>query len=533
MDFFKNTKKEKENNNIQNDETTKVKEEAKEDKKNETKENVTNKTSADMLNSLINDEEVDGDIVIKSSFNNDVKPTNTSSFETVKEQNPNDEKINLYEVTSVNDKKEEEVADDVKEEEVKLEPKNKPDKKPLDERKKTRYKYQIINSQGEKVKGYFDAYSDSEVRAYLENEGYKITSIGVSKDIVLGSGKLSYSELAFVLTQLSTYLKAGISLVDSIRILEKQSVRPEKRRIYSNITYELVKGESFSTALEQQGNIFPTFLVNMVKTAEMTGDLPSTLDDMADYYTTTDRTRKAAISAMTYPTIVFIFAIAVITFIMVYVLPTFKGIFMQSNMEMPYLTKVIMGISDTLVKNGLYIVGILALVLVIYTILFKNVKPFRKAMQTIMMKTPIFGKIIIYKEVTMFTKTFASLLSHNVFITDSMQILSQVTSNEVYAEIIGDSLSYLAKGAKISDSFKGKWAFPVVAYEMLVTGENTGRLAVMMDYVAKYYDDLHANYVKRLNTLIEPLMIVFLALIVGIVVLSVIIPMFGMYEQFL
>ena len=119
MDFFKNTKKEKENNNIQNDESTKVKEEAKEDKKNETKENVTNKTSADMLNSLINDEEVDGDIVIKSSFNNDVKPTNTSSFETVKEQNPNDEKINLYEVTSVNDKKEEEVADDVKEEEVK------------------------------------------------------------------------------------------------------------------------------------------------------------------------------------------------------------------------------------------------------------------------------------------------------------------------------------------------------------------------------------------------------------------------------
>ena len=173
------------------------------------------------------------------------------------------------------------------------------------------------------------------------------------------------------------------------------------------------------------------------------------------------------------------------------------------------------------------------LVLLMFTLLYKYYKPVRKALQVFAMKIPVIGNIIIYNEVTMFSKTFANLLNHNVFITDSMQILSQVTSNEVYAEIIGDSLSYLAKGAKISDSFKGKWAFPVVAYEMLVTGENTGRLAVMMDYVAKYYDDLHANYVKRLNTLIEPLMIVFLALVVGIVVLSVIIPIFGMYEQFL
>jgi len=397
--------------------------------------------------------------------------------------------------------------------------------------KKQRFKYEIINSQGEKIKGYFDAHTSSEVKAYLENEGYQTVKVEVSKDIVLGSGKLSYSELAFVLTQLSTYLKAGIPLIDAIRILEKQSVKPDKRRIYSNITYELVKGESFSSALEAQGNVFPTFLINMVKTAEMTGDLPSTLDDMTEYYTTTDRTRKAAISAMTYPVIIFIFAIAVITFILTYVIPSFVGIFEENKAELPALTNIVIAVSEFLTSNGLYLVGIIAVILLIYSILFKNVKPFKKAMQTIYMKLPIFGNMIIYKEVAMFTKTFASLLNHNVFITDSMKILSQVTSNEVFTEIINDSLLYLSRGAKISDSFKGKWAFPVVAYEMLVTGENTGRLAVMMDYVAKYYDDLHSNYIKRINTLIEPIMIVFLAIIVGIVVLSVVIPMFSFYGQ--
>ena len=152
-------------------------------------------------------------------------------------------------------------------------------------------------------------------------------------------------------------------------------------------------------------------------------------------------------------------------------------------------------------------------------------------MQTFLMKLPIIRDIIIYKEVTMFTKTFASLLNHDVFITDSMDILSKITSNEVYADIISDSLEYLSRGAKISDSFKGKWAFPIVAYEMLQTGENTGRLPIMMDYVAKYYEDLHANYVKRMTTFIEPLMIVFLALMVGTVVLAVIIPLFSFYNQ--
>ena len=152
-------------------------------------------------------------------------------------------------------------------------------------------------------------------------------------------------------------------------------------------------------------------------------------------------------------------------------------------------------------------------------------------MQSLFMHIPVVGNITIYKETAMFTKTFASLLNHSVFITDSMAILGTVSTNEVYKDIINDSLDYLAKGAKISDSFKGKWAFPEIAYEMLVTGENTGRLPMMMDYVAKYYEDLHANTVKRLNTFIEPVMIIFLALIVGVVVLSVIIPMFSFYGQ--
>ena len=406
-------------------------------------------------------------------------------------------------------------------------------KEALESVKKTRFKYQVLNSQGAKVNGYIDAYNKDEVEVYLNNEGYQILKLDVSKDIQIGTNKLKYGELAFILTQLSTYLKAGISLIDSVRILEKQSVKANQRRIFSNIGYELVKGESFSNALESQGNVFPKLFINMTKTAEMTGDLPSVLDDMADYYTTIDKTRKQTVSAMAYPTIIFIFSIAVITFILTYVIPTFVEMFSSNNATLPAITQTVISVSNFLRTKGLILVLIIAIILVIYSLLFKYVKSFRKMMQSLYMRLPIVKNVVIYKEVAMFTKTFASLLNHDVFITDSMEILSNITTNEVYSDIIKESLDNLAKGARISDAFKGKWAFPVVAYEMLVTGENTGRLPVMMNHVAAYYDDLYSNYVKRLNTFIEPIMIILLAFIVGVVILSVVIPMLSFNSQVL
>lgn len=398
--------------------------------------------------------------------------------------------------------------------------------------KKVKFKYRVENQKGKKFYGYLDAYTQAEVVSYLQNEGYTVIKIEPQNsvlDMKIGGNKLSYSELAFLLTQLSTYLKAGIPLIESIRILEKQSTKPDKKSVYSNIIYELSKGESFSNALISQGSTFPPLLINMVKTAELTGDLPEILDDMRDYYESIDKTRKAAISSMIYPSILFIFAICVLVFILMYVIPNFVQLFEQQNAELPSITKIVLAVSSFLTSNKFIILGVLIGLVLGFILLYKYVKPFRKTMQTIAMKLPGFGQIIIYREVTMFTKTFASLLNHNVFITDSMTILSTVSSNEVFKDIINESLEFLSKGAKISDAFEDKWAFPIVAYEMLVTGENTGRLPMMMSYVANYYQDLHANLVKRINTFIEPLLIILIAIIVGIVVISVVVPMFDFY----
>lgn len=401
------------------------------------------------------------------------------------------------------------------------------------------FRYVAKNKDGKIIKGTFEAFSKLDVNSYLVNEGYEVYKIETSsfikflygKSSVIG-GKMSNKDLIFFLTQLVTYIKAGIPLTESMRILSHQvGKKKNHRKVFESVVYELTLGESFSSALEKQGNVFPSLLINMLKAAEATGELETTLDDMADYYTEIESTRKQMISAMTYPSLVGIFSLAVITFIMLYVIPKFMDVYSQAGIKIAGITLFIVNIANFLKNNITIILITLIILLIIFIFLFKKIKAFRKIIQKGLMHMPVIGKIIIYNEITIFTKTFSSLLRNNVVITESIEILSKVTTNEIYREIMYDTINNITKGEKISISFKNHWAIPEVAYYMIVTGESTGELAEMMDTVSKYYQEQHRNIINNLKSFIEPIMIISLALIVGVVVLAVIIPMFDLYSS--
>ena len=402
------------------------------------------------------------------------------------------------------------------------------------------YRYSARDSDGHDVIGYLVAFTKQEVFNFLESEGYTVYKLENNKFIELFYGQKNFSkrklktkDLIFWLTQLSTYLKSSIPLTDAMRILGIQMGKKDqyKKRLFDAVVYQLIMGESFSDALLKQGNAFPSLLINMIKAAEATGEIEATLDDMASYYNEIETTRKQMISALTYPTAVMIFSIAVITFILLYVVPQFSGIYESAGVELNGLTLFVMSASDFLKKNIMIIILILVVIFLIIYYLYRNVKSIRYALQKFAMKLPLFGKIIIYNEMTIFTKTFSSLLKNNVFITESMEILTKITNNEIYKEIMFNTINNIAAGEKISTSFKDNWAIPEVAYYMIVTGESTGELAEMMAKVSLYYQEEHKNIINSLKSLIEPIMIIFLAVVVGGVVLSVIIPMFSLYGQ--
>ena len=147
------------------------------------------------------------------------------------------------------------------------------------------------------------------------------------------------------------------------------------------------------------------------------------------------------------------------------------------------------------------------------------------------MKLPIIGDIIKYNELTIFSKTFSSLLRNNVFITESIDILSKITNNEIYKEIMYNTIDNVVKGEKISLAFKDHWAVPDVAYYMIVTGESTGQLAEMMAKVSAYYQEMHRNIINNMKSFIEPILICFLAIVVGGIIIAVIVPMFDLMNQ--
>ena len=401
------------------------------------------------------------------------------------------------------------------------------------------YLYKVRDASGRIITGTMNGLSKLDINSYLINEGYDIYSIKTSpfidfvyKDSSFLGKKMSTKDLIFWLTQLSTYIKAGLTLNESIKVLTTQMKGSKARTTaFKAISYELTLGESFSSALEKQGTMFPALLINMIKAAEASGTLVETLDDMSNYYTEINENHKQMISAMTYPTIISIFAIGVIIFILTYIVPQFIDIYAKNGTEITGITKIVVDASAFLQSQYLLIIGITLGTIITIVVLYKTVKAFKTTLQIFLMHIPVIKNIIIYNELTIFSKTFASLLRNNVFITDSMDILSRITNNEVYRAILYRTINNIIKGEKISEAFKDHWAIPDVAYYMIVTGESTGDLANMMQKVSEYYQLLHKNIINNLKSFIEPIMISFLAIIVGIIIVAVIGPMFSMYNQ--
>ncbi len=406
--------------------------------------------------------------------------------------------------------------------------------------KKQTYQYLARNSAGKLIKGYFSAFSKLDTHSYLLDEGYEVYEIKTNWWINFVHGESRYfqknmrnRDLIFWLTQLSTYIKSGIPLTDAVKILAQQDKKKRYKKVYDSLTYELTMGESFSEALKKQGNVFPGLLINMVKAAELTGELEDTLDEMSEYYNEKQETKDALVSAMTYPIIILVFAIIAVSFILIEIIPDFVDIYDSINVEISGLTLIVLTASEWLqAKYAYLILGIIGIT-ILYKVLYTNVKAFKTAMQYIFMHLPIIGKMIIYNEMALFAKTFAVLNKNNVLLTDSIDLLSKITNNEIYKMIMYDTISNLLRGDKMSLSFKDNWAVPEIAYYMITTGESTGEISEMLDKVSNFYKTQEKNLSDKLKTFIEPILIILLAVMVGFILIAVILPIFQMYNQLL
>ena len=399
------------------------------------------------------------------------------------------------------------------------------------------YKYLARNQEGRLVTGTFPAYSKIDVYSYLNDEKMIVYEIETNKstnflyaESSLFKTKMANKDLIFWLAQLSTYIKSGIPLTDGVRVLSQQDGRRKYRSLYKSLIYELTTGQTFSEALRRQGSAFPPLLINMVKSAEMTGSIEKTLDEMSDYYQEIEDTKKAIIGAIAYPAVVMVFAIGIVIFMLTYIVPKFVEVYKSMNAEINTVTQICLDLSAFLSENYMYIIGFVFGSIILFIYSYKKIKAFRTFMQRIFMHLPVIGKLITAKEMTLFSRTFASLQKNNVLLTDSIDILAKITSNEIYRDLMLRTVNNLIRGNKMSETFTNHWAVPNIAKFMIVTGESTGELAEMLDKVADYYQKEERNTVASIKTFIEPVMIISLAVVVGFILVAILIPMFDIYQ---
>jgi len=285
------------------------------------------------------------------------------------------------------------------------------------------------------------------------------------------------------------------------------------------------KGDLLSEALKQHRKVFQPIFIHMIRAGEESGTLDIVLERLAVFMEKDHNSREKVKSALTYPVTVSFIAILVTIFLLVKVVPVFVQMFADFGATLPLPTRIILAISNFLVVRWYILLLALILTFILFSFLKQQGKG-RYYLDYFKLKLPVFGKLLQKEAMARFTRTFSTLVRSAVPILNSINMVSDIVGNEVVKERLLAAINSLRQGESLAEPLKKSWVFPPLVVHMIKVGEETGALDEMLDKIADFYETDVANMVDRLKALIEPLMIVFLAVIVGTIILAVIMPMF-------
>ncbi|RIW37703.1 type II secretion system F family protein [Bacillus salacetis] len=397
-----------------------------------------------------------------------------------------------------------------------------------------RFKYTGRGRTGKKS-GVLTAASTREAMLKLKNQGIRVIEMNevpetlLTKDIAIGN-PVKLQHMVIFLRQFATLLQAGVTVVDATDILSSQTQSKPLGRALGEVQMELKDGNPLSDALAKHRRIFEPMLINMIRAGEASGSLDETLESLATHYEKQHMTRQKIVSALAYPAVVGVIAIAVVIFLLVAVVPTFVTMLADFGGELPAITKFVLGSSEFMQKYWYLVTAGMAAIAAGIMVLKKNSRT-KYYFDYAMLRMPIFGSMIQKAALARMTRTLSSLFSSSVPILQALAIVEKVVENEVIARVLRHSRDSLEKGTSLTEPMKKHWAFPPLVTQMIAIGETTGSLDSMLGKVADFYEKEVENSTDRLKSLIEPLMIVFLAALVGTIVTSIMVPMFEIFNN--
>jgi type IV pilus assembly protein PilC len=387
---------------------------------------------------------------------------------------------------------------------------------------------------GKKQTGSILGLSKREAVQKLKAKGIAVTDVQekkqsfLNKEISIGK-QVKSQQFVIFLRQFATLLRAGVSVVDATKILSAQTESKALKKVLADVEGELQQGNNLSMAMGKHRVIFPSIVINMVSAGEVSGNLDDTLDQLATYFEKQHYTKQKIVSAMMYPMIVGVVAIFVVIFLLAKVVPSFAAMLEDSGGELPTITKIVLNASHFF-QDFWWIVFVCAILLYLIIYFIRQNPAANYYLDYAMLKIPIFGKILQKSVLARMTRTLSSLFSSSVPILQALTIVERVVDNEVVARVLRQSRDALESGQRLTEPMKKHWIFPPLVTHMISVGEETGSLDEMLAKVAEFYEKEVETATDRLKSLIEPIMIVILAAIVGTIIISIIVPMFEIYK---
>jgi type IV pilus assembly protein PilC len=326
--------------------------------------------------------------------------------------------------------------------------------------------------------------------------------------------------------QLATLINAGLPLMRSLQVILKQEKHPLLQKATQEIVDGIQTGSTFAEAISQHPRIFNRLYVNMVKAGELGGVMDVVLERLAEFMEKAQRIRNKVVSAMVYPVVVMIMAVAIVTFLMIVIIPKFEAIFddLLGETGLPALTQLVMNASDTIANRSVpLILGIVGLVVLI-KVLGKTSKG-RYGIDWLKLHMPIFGVLLSKTSIARFTRTLGTLMTSGVPVLQALNIVRDTSGNEVIARAVTTIHDSVKEGENMAPPIQASGVFPPMVVSMVEVGEETGELPEMLMKIADNYDDEVDNTVAGLTSIIEPLLIVFLAIVVGVIVIALFLPL--------
>lgn len=397
------------------------------------------------------------------------------------------------------------------------------------------FKYTARNMSGQKLAGTVKADSRREAISKLKDRGVRVLHIedipetALNKDIYIGN-PVKLKDFVIFLRQFSTLLKAGVTIVDSTRILSMQTESKALRKALANVLEDLNQGIPLSECATKHKRIFPPMFINLVKAGEASGALDDTLERLGDHFEKQHETKQKIQSALAYPIVVGIIAIGVVIFLLNNVVPTFADMFADFGGELPAITQFVLAASDW-IQTKWWIILLTVIIISIFLVVLKKNDSTKYYVDYAILRIPIFGKLVQKALLARMTSTLSSLFASSVPILEAVSIVEKVVENEVFARVLRESRKALEQGISLTVPMKTHWVFPPLVVQMISIGEKTGALDAMLAKVAGFYELEVNTATDQIKSLIEPLMIVVLAAIVGTIVLSIMVPMFSIFGQ--